>query len=58
MRVYTRIDGWSGTLFCESSGHFADVFYNGKWIKCTYWTNRELKDTRYFRLVGNNFKLK
>lgn len=58
MKVYTRVSGdLKGELFREGNGCHAEILIYGKWREML-WSNHELKDLQYFRLVGNNFKLK
>lgn len=59
MKVYTRVSGkLKGRLFREGQGFFAENLIDGKWINGWGWSNQNLKETQFFRLVGNNFRLK
>lgn len=60
MKVYTRVAGMLvGTAFRESGKHndYSEIYYEGRW-KRSCWTNEELKDKSFFKLVDNDFKLK
>lgn len=59
MKVYMRVHGdLSGVLFREGNYDHAEALIDGKWIEAVGWRNHELKYPQFFRLVGNNFKLK
>lgn len=60
MKLYRRVEGMVvDTTFRESEKHggYSEIYHNGSWKK-SGWTNKELKDKRFFKLIGNNFKLK
>lgn len=59
MKVYTRVSGeLKGLLFREGQDSFSETLICGEWVSVSSWLNYELKETRFFRLVGNNFRLK
>lgn len=60
MKIYTRVSGMLvGTAFRESGKHngYSEIYHEGDW-KRSGWSNEELKDKSFFKLVGNNFRLK
>lgn len=59
MKVYTRVNGnLAGVIFAEGKEGISRALVNGKWVQGLSWTNKELRDNRFFRLVGNNFRLR